>query len=197
MRKQPPTAASADASVHAVALVRGPVIRAPGPSPKRSPALVGALKGERSSGKSRRLLRVAISWLGSLGCRPGGFLGFLSRLLIPRSVRRATHPVRTARRAVTPRPVKKVQRAMHPLDSAVYSVERSISTSIRNGSRASKVPRATPGIWPARFTQAWLRANVPRISRDPSWWNALVAELTRRGWSEQEIRARVLPHSVR
>jgi hypothetical protein len=78
-------------------------------------------------------------------------VGFLSRLLIPRGVRRATHPVRTVKRAVTPKPVKKVQRAMHPIDNAIYSVERSVSTSIRNGVRGSSggstAARATPGIW--------------------------------------------------
>jgi hypothetical protein len=42
-------------------------------------------------------------------------MGFLSRLLVPRSVRRATHPVRTAKRAVTPKAVKKVQRSLHPI----------------------------------------------------------------------------------
>lgn len=126
-------------------------------------------------------------------------MGFLSRLLIPRSVRRATHPVRTVKRAVTPKPVKKVRRAMHPIDNAVYSMERSVSTSIRSGMRGSRggstVVPATPGIWPARFTQTWLRANVPTISRDPAWSDALIAELMRRGWTEQDIRVRVLPYS--
>jgi hypothetical protein len=33
---------------------------------------------------------------------------------------------------VTPKPVKQVQRAMHPLDNEIYSVERSVSTSLRS-----------------------------------------------------------------
>jgi hypothetical protein len=37
-------------------------------------------------------------------------VGFFSRLLVPRSVRRAMHPVRTAKRAVTPKAVKRAQR---------------------------------------------------------------------------------------
>ena len=51
-------------------------------------------------------------------------MGFLSRLLVPRSVRRAVHPVRAVKRAATPKVVKKATRAMHPLDSAVYGAER-------------------------------------------------------------------------
>ena len=62
-------------------------------------------------------------------------MGFLSRLLIPRSVRRATHPVRAVKRAVTPKAVKKARRAMHPVSNAKYSVERSIATSLRSGSK--------------------------------------------------------------
>jgi hypothetical protein len=60
-------------------------------------------------------------------------VGFFSRLLVPRSVRRAAHPVRTVRRAATPKVVKKVSRAMHPLDNAVYGAERSVATSLRSG----------------------------------------------------------------
>jgi hypothetical protein len=62
-------------------------------------------------------------------------MGFLTRLLIPRSVRRAAHPVRTVKRAATPKVVKQARRAMHPIDNAKYSVERSVATSIRSGSR--------------------------------------------------------------
>lgn len=40
-------------------------------------------------------------------------MGFLSRLLVPRSVRRAVHPVRAVKRAATPKAVKKAKRAMH------------------------------------------------------------------------------------
>ena len=60
-------------------------------------------------------------------------MGFLSRLLVPRSVRRAAHPVRTVKRAATPEVVKKATRVMHPIDNAVYGVERSVATSLRSG----------------------------------------------------------------
>jgi hypothetical protein len=58
-------------------------------------------------------------------------MGMLSRMLVPRSVRRAMHPVRTAKRAVTPKSVKKAQRLMHPVDNAIYGVERSLNTKRR------------------------------------------------------------------
>lgn len=60
-------------------------------------------------------------------------MGFFSRLLVPRSVRRAVHPGRAVKRAVTPRVVKRASRAMHPVDNAVYSVQRSVDTGIRSG----------------------------------------------------------------
>lgn len=62
-------------------------------------------------------------------------MGFLSRLLVPRSVRRAAHPVRAVRRAATPKVVKRATRAMHPLDNAVYGIERSVVTSLRSGQK--------------------------------------------------------------
>jgi hypothetical protein len=58
-------------------------------------------------------------------------MGFLSRLFIPRSVRRAVHPVRTARRAVTPKSVKRARRALHPVSNASYGIQRSLTTKRR------------------------------------------------------------------
>lgn len=55
-------------------------------------------------------------------------MGFLSRMFVPRGVRRAMHPVRTAKRAVTPKSVKRARRALHPIDNAVYGFERSLNT---------------------------------------------------------------------
>lgn len=60
-------------------------------------------------------------------------MGFLSRLLVPRRVRRVVHPVRALKRAATPKAVKRATRAMHPLDNAVYGAERSVATSLRSG----------------------------------------------------------------
>jgi hypothetical protein len=62
-------------------------------------------------------------------------VGFFSGLFLPRSVRRAAHPGRAVKRAVTPKPIKQARRAMHPIDHAVYSAQRSVATSIRSGRR--------------------------------------------------------------
>lgn len=74
-------------------------------------------------------------------------MGFLTRLLVPRSVRRAVHPVRSVRRAVTPRSVKRVQRSLHPISNARYSVERSISTQIRSAARGGRKRSATAAVY--------------------------------------------------
>jgi hypothetical protein len=63
-------------------------------------------------------------------------VGFFSRLFIPRSARRAVHPGRAVKRAVTPKVVKKASRAMHPIDNAAYSVQRSVATTIRSDGKA-------------------------------------------------------------
>ncbi len=60
-------------------------------------------------------------------------MGFFSRLFVPRSVRRAVHPGRAVKRAITPKAVKKASRALHPVDNAVYSIQRSAATAIRSG----------------------------------------------------------------
>jgi hypothetical protein len=65
------------------------------------------------------------------------FVGFLSRLLVPRGVRRATHPVRSAKRAVTPKTIKQARRAMHPVDNAVYGLTRSLNTKPRKAKAAT------------------------------------------------------------
>jgi hypothetical protein len=58
-------------------------------------------------------------------------MGFLSRLFVPRSVRRAMHPGRAVKRAVTPKAVKRARRAMHPVSNTIYDVERSLNTKRR------------------------------------------------------------------
>jgi len=69
-------------------------------------------------------------------------VGFFSRLLVLRAVRRAVHPCRAVKRTVTPKVVKKARRAMHPVDNAVYSAERSVATVLRSGRR-----RKTTKVW--------------------------------------------------
>lgn len=76
-------------------------------------------------------------------------MGFLSRLLVPRGVRRAMHPVRAVKRKATPRVVKRARRALHPIDNAKYSVERSIATSLRSG-RKRRSPIYRHGTCPVK-----------------------------------------------
>lgn len=73
-------------------------------------------------------------------------MGFISRALIPRSVRRAVHPVRAVKRAVTPRPVKQVMRAMHPIDNAIYGVTRKLNTRHRSSSNSQTFEHSGCGI---------------------------------------------------
>jgi hypothetical protein len=63
-------------------------------------------------------------------------VGFWSRLLVPRSVRRAVHPGRAVKRAVTPKAVKRASRAMHPMSNAAYGVERSLNTKKHSKSQS-------------------------------------------------------------
>jgi hypothetical protein len=89
-------------------------------------------------------------------------VGFFSRLFIPRSVRRAAHPGRAVKRAVTPKAVKKASRALHPIDNAMYSVQRSAATAIRSGGKG-KAPVFRHGNCPVnhRSPEAAARCKNP------------------------------------
>jgi len=63
-------------------------------------------------------------------------MGFISRLLVPRGVRRAAHPVRTVKRAAAPKSIKRARRSLHPVSNAGYSVTRKLNTKPRRHSRA-------------------------------------------------------------
>jgi len=78
-------------------------------------------------------------------------VGFFSRLFIPRSARRAVHPGRAVKRAVTPKTIKRARRALSPIDNLNYSVQRSVATSIRSGGREpKKAPVYQHGSCPVR-----------------------------------------------
>lgn len=62
-------------------------------------------------------------------------MGFFTRLFVPRGVRRAMHPGRAVKRAVTPKSIKKARRAFSPIDNMQYAAERSIATSLRSGGK--------------------------------------------------------------
>jgi hypothetical protein len=63
-------------------------------------------------------------------------MGFFSRMLVPRSVRRAVHPVRTVKSAATPRVVKRARSALNPIDTITYEFERNLNTKPRRRSSA-------------------------------------------------------------
>ena len=80
-----------------------------------------------------------------LTCRPTGCTlhewAFLSRLLVPRGVRRAAHPIRTVKNAATPKTIKKARRAINPISNAAYSFERSLTTTPRSMKSTGQVFR--------------------------------------------------------
>ena len=80
-------------------------------------------------------------------------VGFFSRLLVPRSVRRAMHPGRAVKRAVTPKAVKRASRALHPIDNTVYFLERPAATAIRSGGKR-KAPVFRHGYCPVHLRSA-------------------------------------------
>ena len=63
-------------------------------------------------------------------------MGFLSRLFIPRSVRRAMHPGRAVKRAVTPKAVK------GQVGHCILSTKRSTPWSALRQQPSDQVPRA-------------------------------------------------------
>ena len=76
-------------------------------------------------------------------------MGLLWRLFAPkplkkarRTVRKAAHPVHTAARAVTPKPVKQLQRAAHPVSWAELKIEDAAVNALR-GKPRQKQPRNT------------------------------------------------------
>lgn len=70
-------------------------------------------------------------------------MGLLSRVLVPRSVRRAAHPVRTVKRKATPKSVKRIRRAAHPVSNATYSVTRSLNSKPRRRQRSGAYRHGT------------------------------------------------------
>jgi len=87
-------------------------------------------------------------------------VGFLSRMLVPRGVRRAMHPARAVRRAVTPKTIKRAGRALHPLDNAAYGITRSLNTKPRRKG-SSKVYRH--GSCPVKHRTPEGRSQVPEL----------------------------------
>jgi hypothetical protein len=80
-------------------------------------------------------------------------MGLLWRLFAPkplkmarRTVRKATHPVHTAVRAATPKPVKQLQRTAHPIGVAQLKTEDAAVKAVRgDGSKPKRSQRAAAG----------------------------------------------------
>ena len=88
-------------------------------------------------------------------------MGLLWRLFAPkpvkkarRTVRKAAHPVRTATRAVTPKPVKQLQRAARPVSLAELKIEDAAVNTPRTAP-AQAVPPYCAGVHgsPAAFEE--------------------------------------------
>lgn len=115
-------------------------------------------------------------------------MGLLWRLFAPKSlkkarrtVRKATHPVHTAARAATPKPVKRLERAAHPLSLTELKAQDAVVSALRGGRK----PRSTP----RRTSQAAKTAPATPRRRDQS-----LGQFTggRPGWMRDGIEAVVL-----
>jgi hypothetical protein len=57
-------------------------------------------------------------------------MGFITRRIVPRKVRRLAHPVRASKRAVVPKPVRRAlgtaQKVAHPVRTLGYSAEKAV-----------------------------------------------------------------------
>jgi len=73
----------------------------------------------------------------------------LVRRSIPRSVRRATHPVRTAKRAVTPKPLKHLQRDLWNVAHPVGAAENALLDALFSGHGSKRRPAGQSVPWGA------------------------------------------------
>lgn len=107
----------------------------------------------------QRAFGSADGYLTGMPCSEGpllivwGEVGFFSRLLVPRGVRGAVHPGRAVKRAITPKAVKSARRALHPVDNAMYSMQRSVATSLRSDRKGK--------------ARVWRHGNCPVNHRSP------------------------------
>jgi hypothetical protein len=93
-------------------------------------------------------------------------MGFLSRLFIPRSIRRALHPVRSAKRvvrkAIVPKSVRRVtyvaSQIANPVSAVRYhAIERPLATAVRGSSQNRSAAPAS----------AYRHGNCPVKHRSP------------------------------
>lgn len=108
-------------------------------------------------------------------------MGLLWRLFAPkplkkarRTARKAAHPVRAATRAVTPKPVKQLQRAAHPVSLAELKIEDAAVSALRGRPRHKQSRHAARPSTnaPARSKQNQSRQGQPDQTRTdgrPAW----------------------------
>lgn len=119
-------------------------------------------------------------------------MGLLWRLFAPkplkkarRTVRKATHPVHTAVRAATPKPVKSLERAAHPLGLAELKAEDAVVNALRGGKHKQR---------PGRGRTAPVARTTPAARRGrtgPGLFGASYRE-DRPGWMRDGIAAAML-----
>jgi hypothetical protein len=116
-------------------------------------------------------------------------MGILWRLLAPkplkrarRTVRKATHPVHTVTRAVTPKPVKKPQRAAHPLSLAELKAQDAVVNAVRGKRTRRSARKRAPSRRPAGRMAAERPVQIPqqRTAEQPQRPGQLAARYARR-----------------
>ena len=136
--------------------------------------------------------QLAISTRSTIGISPaskrhigswGGdhSMGLLWRLFAPkplkkarRTVRKAAHPVRTTTRAVTPKPVKQLQRAAHPVSLAELKIEDTATNALlgrprHQQSRHTAQPSTEAPPPSKRNTDEQGRPVTTRSDERPAW----------------------------
>lgn len=100
-------------------------------------------------------------------------MGFARRLVrksvrkaTPRSIRKAMHPVRTARNAVTPRPVKQLSRAVYTVTNPLAAAENALIGAALYPGRGSSRARSTSRQPPPGMTASEVRAREGAASHD-------------------------------
>ena len=100
-------------------------------------------------------------------------MGLLWRLFAPkplkkarRTVRKAAHPARTATRAVTPKPVKQLQRAAHPVSLAELKIEDAAVNVLRGRPRHKQSRRTEQPSMKAPAVPKGNRGEQATLGRD-------------------------------
>ncbi|ABK02412.1 hypothetical protein Arth_1017 [Arthrobacter sp. FB24] len=95
-------------------------------------------------------------------------MGFITRRIVPRKVRRLAHPVRAAKRAVVPKPVRRAlgttRNVTHPVSALGYSAERAVFGPHSKSQRA-RTPASSYGICGVRHRSMATAAKCRKCRR--------------------------------